>query len=59
MDRPFEFAIEQIDIIACLGANCNTIKLEEEFIPPLSTLPVDDQRWKEPISDLEKVNKEF
>ena len=55
--RSFEFIIRDNEWWACLGDGCNDIDLESslgmEYVPPLSTLPVDASRWEEPVTDEE------
>ena len=55
--RSFEFTIRDSELWACLGDGCNGVDIESvlgtEYVPPLSTLPVDASRWEQPVTDEE------
>ena len=55
--RSFEFIIRDSELWACIGDGCNNVDIESvlgsEYVPPLSTLPVDASRWEQPVTDEE------
>ena len=49
----YEYVIRDIETFACRGDICNAISLPDSHLPPLGQLPKDQERWEEPLTQLE------